>query len=235
VKAAYPLTRQSGLTLIELLIAMVLSLVIMAGILALFMGTKQTFALQQAVSQVQSDGNAAVMLLESQIRLAGYPEDSLLLATGVIGPDGKGSNYAISAEAGQAFSETASGDGLLILQFEAPYDGFFNCAGELFNANDTVAVRIALSDLDGDGVDSLTCQGTSAPAVLVDDVTNLQFQYGELSSGAAVPVAYKPYADVVNTRNVVAVRVSFDVNANHPSLQARTFSTTVPIRNHVHQ
>jgi type IV pilus assembly protein PilW len=219
-----------------LLIAMTLSLVIMAGILALLTGTKQTFTLQQAVSRVQSDGNAAMMLLEGQIRTAGYPEDSLVLETGVVGKDGKGGNYAISADAGQAFSETVSGDSSLILQFEAPYDGFFNCAGEVFSVNDTIAVRIALSDIDGDGIDSLTCQGISAPAVLVDDVTNLQFEYGELSSGAtAVPVEYKAYSDVGNTRNVVAVRVSFDVNADHPSLQARTFSTTVPIRNQVHQ
>ena len=222
--------------LIELLIATALSLVIMAGILALFTGTKQTFALEQAVSRVQSDGNAAMTLLEGQIRLAGYPEDSLVLETGVVGNDGKGGNYAVSANAGQAFTETVSGDSSLILQFEAPYDGFFNCAGEMFNVNQTIAVRIALSDIDGDGIESLTCQGTSAPAVLVDDVTNLQFEYGELSSGAAaVPVEYRAYTDVGNTRNVVAISVSFDVNADHASLQANTFSTTVPIRNQVHQ
>jgi hypothetical protein len=106
----------------------------------------------------------------------------------------------------------------------------------MFNVNQTIAVRIALSDIDGDGIESLTCQGTSAPAVLVDDVTNLQFEYGELSSGAAaVPVEYRAYTDVGNTRNVVAISVSFDVNADHASLQANTFSTTVPIRNQVHQ
>ena len=84
---------EAGFTLVELMIAMVLSLMIMGGTLALFAGTKSTFLLQRAVSQVQSDGNAVLTLLEHQVRLAGYPQDSLLLESGVIGNNGKGGNY----------------------------------------------------------------------------------------------------------------------------------------------
>jgi type II secretory pathway pseudopilin PulG len=226
------LRRQHGLTFVELMIAMVLSLVTMGATLALFSSTKNTFALQQAVSQVQSDGNAALALLKQQIRLAGYPEDSLAVQSGVVGTDGSGGDYAI-VDVTPGFSETASDDSSLIIQFEAPRDDFFNCAGEEFDFEDMVAVRIALTEVGG--VNGLTCQGTGAPAELVSNVSNLQIQYGEYSSAAtSAPVVYKAYSDVGNARNVVAVRLSFDVGSDHPDLQPRSFTTTIPMRNQVH-
>lgn len=228
------IAKQSGLTLVELMIAMVLSLVTMAATLALFTSTKNTFRLQQAVSQAQSGGNAALTLLRQQIQLAGYPEDSLVLQSGVVGTNASGGNYTIVGTS-TGFSQTASSDNSLIIQFEAPQDAFFNCAGELFNTADMVAVRIALADADGDGINALTCQGTGSAVELVDNVSNLQIQYGEFSSAAAsAPVLYKNYASVANARNVVAVRLSFDVGSDHPELQPRTFTTTIPIRNQVH-
>lgn len=225
---------EAGFTLVELMIAMVLSLMIMGGTLALFAGTKSTFLLQRAVSQVQSDGNAVLTLLEHQVRLAGYPQDSLLLESGVIGNNGKGGNYSVSASASAGFSASASSDTTLIFQFLAPQDNFFNCAGENFNDGDEVAVRIALIDNDNNGTTDLTCQGGGAAVTLVDNVSNLQFEYGEQSTAAAsVPIQYKAYAAVSNVRNVLAIRMEFDVGSDHPDVQARTFSTTVPIRNQV--
>ncbi len=227
------LRRQRGLTFVELMIALVLSLVTMGATLALFSSTKNTFALQQAVSQVQSDGNAALALLKQQIRLAGYPEDSLAVQSGVVGTDGSGGNYAI-VDATPGFSETASDDSSLIIQFEAPRDNFFNCAGEEFDFEDMVTVRIALT-ADAGGVNGLTCQGTGDPAELVSNVSNLQIQYGELNSTAtSTPVVYGAYSDVGNARNVVAVRLAFDVGSDHPELQPRSFTTTIPMRNQIH-
>ena len=224
------------MTFVELMIAMVLSLVTMGATLALFSSTKNTFALQQAVSQVQSDGNAALALLKQQIRLAGYPEDSLAVQSGVVGTDGSGGDYAI-VDVTPGFSETASDDSSLIIQFEAPRDDFFNCAGEEFDFGEMVAVRIALTP-DANGVNGLTCQGTGAPAELVSNVKTLQIQYGEYSSAApSAPVVYKAYSGdggVDNARNVVAVRLSFDVGTDHPDLQPRSFTTTIPMRNQVH-
>ena len=76
---------------------------------------------------------------------------------------------------------------------------------------------------------------TGAPAELVSNVSNLQIQYGEYSSAAtSAPVVYKAYSDVGNARNVVAVRLSFDVGSDHPDLQPRSFTTTIPMRNQVH-
>lgn len=212
-------TTQRGFTLVELMIGLVLSLMVMVGVLGMFSATKQTFSLQQAVSRVQDEGNSALSLLEQQIRLAGYPEDSLVLQSGVVGTKPGGGIYQ-EAAATLDFTVTPSDGSSLVFQFLAPYDNFDNCAGDAsFSEGDVVTLRIGL--IDG----WLVCQGASNSAEIIDNVSNLQFLYRE--------VGKKTYqSSIGDARNVIAVRVSFDVSsANTPP---RTFATTIPMRNQIH-
>lgn len=65
-------TRQAGLTLIELMVAMALSLLLMAGVLTIFASSKVTSQLQTALSTVQENGRHALYTLVREIRGAGY-------------------------------------------------------------------------------------------------------------------------------------------------------------------
>ncbi|WP_039959708.1 PilW family protein, partial [endosymbiont of Riftia pachyptila] len=50
----YPMRRLcQGLTLVELMIALVLSLLLMSGAISIFMSSKQTFKLEENVSRIQ--------------------------------------------------------------------------------------------------------------------------------------------------------------------------------------
>jgi len=65
-------TRQAGLTLVELMVAMALSLILMAGVLTIFASSKVTSQLQAALSTVQENGRHALYTLVREIRGAGY-------------------------------------------------------------------------------------------------------------------------------------------------------------------
>lgn len=63
---------QHGLTLIEILVALVISLVLMAGVIQLFIGSKQTYRFHDALSRLQENGRLALDTMATDIRMASY-------------------------------------------------------------------------------------------------------------------------------------------------------------------
>ena len=63
---------QAGLSLIELMIAMVIGLVLMTGVLQIFLGSKRVYTTQDALSRIQENGRLAVDFLSRDTRMAGY-------------------------------------------------------------------------------------------------------------------------------------------------------------------
>ncbi|MNZ44031.1 hypothetical protein D3C78_616500 [compost metagenome] len=61
-----------GISLIELLIALTLSLVIGIAVTQMFLASKTTYRLQEAMARVQENGRFAVNFLASDIRMAGF-------------------------------------------------------------------------------------------------------------------------------------------------------------------
>lgn len=64
--------QQRGLSLVELLISVTLGLILMAGVVQMFLGSKQTFNSQQAMSRVQETGRLAIEYISRDVRMAGY-------------------------------------------------------------------------------------------------------------------------------------------------------------------
>lgn len=64
--------RQSGLSLIELMIAITLSLLLIAGVLQIFLSSKQTYSTNTALARVQESGRFAMEFLTQDIRNIGY-------------------------------------------------------------------------------------------------------------------------------------------------------------------
>lgn len=63
---------QRGLTLIEILVALVISLFLTAGVIQLFIGTKQTYRFHDALSRIQENARFALDSMTMDIRMAGY-------------------------------------------------------------------------------------------------------------------------------------------------------------------
>lgn len=66
------LQRQRGLSLVELMVAMALSLLLMLGVIQIFLSSKQTYNTNNALSRVQESGRFAIQLIVPDIRNAGY-------------------------------------------------------------------------------------------------------------------------------------------------------------------
>ncbi|MCB1755070.1 MAG: PilW family protein [Gammaproteobacteria bacterium] len=64
--------KQSGFSLIELMIAMVIGLLLMAGIISIFAGSRKSFDLTQEISGLQESARFAMESLTNDIRLSGF-------------------------------------------------------------------------------------------------------------------------------------------------------------------
>lgn len=64
--------RERGFSLVELMVSMVLGLVLTAGIIQLFLGSKQTYRFQDSLSRVQENARFAMDALAYDVRMAGY-------------------------------------------------------------------------------------------------------------------------------------------------------------------
>lgn len=63
---------QQGLSLIEMLVALTVSMVLMSGVLAIMSTTKKTSALQEELSRLQEDARFLMEDLSYNVRMAGY-------------------------------------------------------------------------------------------------------------------------------------------------------------------
>ncbi|WP_417316079.1 MULTISPECIES: PilW family protein [Gammaproteobacteria] len=64
--------KQHGLSLVELMIALVLGLLLSTGILTIFISSKQDYQVQDAVSQVQENGRFSLDFVSHDLRMAGF-------------------------------------------------------------------------------------------------------------------------------------------------------------------
>ncbi|MFT0182510.1 PilW family protein [Pseudomonas benzopyrenica] len=76
--------RQRGLSIIELMIAMLLGLLLMGGVLQLFLSSKRTYQTNTALSQVQESGRFALEFLAFDVRNAGYRGGCLTALTSLL-------------------------------------------------------------------------------------------------------------------------------------------------------
>ena len=93
VKAA----RVHGITLVELMIAMVLGILLIGAVIGVFLGTSQTYRTQEAMSKVQETGRFAIEILARDIRQVGFRGACMPDATvnSLLDPSGAGYDATI--------------------------------------------------------------------------------------------------------------------------------------------
>jgi type IV pilus assembly protein PilW len=71
-------TRQSGFTIIELMIAMALGLFLVAGVVTLFMSSRQSFNQDENTARLQDEARFAIQELARDLRMASYLTEPLV-------------------------------------------------------------------------------------------------------------------------------------------------------------
>lgn len=63
---------QSGIGLVEIMVALVLSLLLIAGVIRIYMGSKLNYQMQESLSRVQENARFVLETMAHDIRMAGY-------------------------------------------------------------------------------------------------------------------------------------------------------------------
>lgn len=149
---------QRGFSLVELMVAMVLSLFLVGGVILMYTSGKAAINDGQRLSRLQEDMRFAVEFMVRDIRQGGY----CVTRCALVGADDD--NFAQIFSGG---TRSTSGDELHIL-YEIPEDPARDCRG--VNPPSTIDANVALNRYTF-SESSLRCKDQA----LVDGVSNLQF------------------------------------------------------------
>lgn len=181
-------SRQTGLTMVELLVSMALGLIVIAGATQIFMGGKRSTAVQEGMGTLQENGRLAMHFLQREIRMAGFPKN--------------GFTAAIDA------ANVSNGAGAASDQLRVQNESGTDCLGQA-SANPTWSHFSIGNDVSG--VPSLRCRGSGnagSEQTLVEGIEAMQIQYGVDTDGDEFANQYLNAADVADWTSVVAVRVA---------------------------
>ena len=184
--------RQRGLSLVELMIALVLGLVVVAAVFNVHAGTSRSQRFTGALQTLQENGRFGLSTLRRGLRLAGFSND----------PDF------------DPFVLADSGDSRIVVRAERPHD----CNGG-DTATATTAPGVAIDTYALDTVrGAITCAGNVAttPTELVENVEAFRVLYGVDADGDGVPERFVRRVDVADPGSVAALRVGLLVSSGEP-------------------
>lgn len=197
-------TRQYGLTMVELMVSLVLSLFLILVAAQFFIANKSTYRTQQAQADVQERGRFAMSWLGQQIRQAGYVANSEIATSfATLYPAINASGSALSMAASQLFAGTSS---TLQLRVRGADDGdIVDCSGQ------GLAQNVSRTHFIDRSATSLRCDGTE----VVPGITQLVFEYGQDSSGDRIPDSY---VATPSASGVYAIRVCMVVESQESNV-----------------
>lgn len=170
-----PPSRQAGLSILEMLVAMAIGLVITAAIGYLFIGSVGTFRTQDDNARLQENGRFVMDMMGRDIAQAGYADITPVytdLKTEFAGTPISGENGVVAARV----AERKAGTDYLRLSF----DGMEDCVG------DAVATNPVVNEYYVNAGNQLMCAGNGAGGaaqVFAEGVEDLQLIYGVDSNG----------------------------------------------------
>lgn len=64
--------KQTGFSLVEIMVALLISLILLSGVIQVYIGNKQTYKLNEALARTQENARFAIEEITRQVRMAGY-------------------------------------------------------------------------------------------------------------------------------------------------------------------
>lgn len=225
-------TSQQGTSLIEMMIASLVGLILLAGTMQMFSTTKQSSRTSTAIARMQENGRAGLYFLENAVHLAGYRPDSLVdFQTAFPG----NANFDFSGQIIQGIDNDNNVDADNTLRdknnngvldgtdsIQLRYLGnntdklVFDCGGKPVTQSNPPARESAFrveTVLDPNGKiinAALVCDPDLGTAndeqILIDGVENLQIRYGIDTNSDFSPDFYSD--EVPNGAEVVTTRIA---------------------------
>ena len=192
--------QEKGFTLIEMMISVLLGTILIAGVVNVFLSTKQSYRMGEGMTLMQSTGRATLDFLSRELQMAGFPQASAI----------ESFIPALTTDAGGNASD----------QMAVRYRATTDCLG---NATPTYADGVQYArNLYFIQNDALFCRtlaedgSTLVEAAIIPGVENMQLLYGEDTNSAdsvTNATKYVTAGNVANWNNVVSVRLGVLVNS----------------------
>lgn len=237
--------RQTGFTLVEIMLAITLSLILIAGVVQVYLSSKTSFRVQNQLSRLQENQRISVEFLQRDIRQAGFkpfdrddqspiPADSRIVVV-----DGGGNT-----------SDT------ITVQYTSNTD----CLGQA--TPDGMAINEYFIDMDDEGnsLNRLMCRGNGNGNAqpIADGISNMQILLGQNSvlSNDSFQMAsadfYVNRTAITSMNNIVSIRIALLIQSEEPirtqnvnqtftlldtvvtptdRIKRQVVTTTIPIRN----
>jgi type IV pilus assembly protein PilW len=203
----------AGFTLVELLMAMAITTIVSAGIVGAYRSQQNTQLAQKQSVEMQQNIRAALYIMTSEIRMAGYDPEGTNGAGIVNAGDGSNSSNRLIFT---YFNADAQNDGL-----DNNNDGNIDEPGENLQA-----VEYYLYDSLSDGTIDLGRRNGARLDAIADNIQTLQFTYLDADSNVTTTLS-----DIRSIQ--ILIVATTDVNElNYTGTNNnRTLTTTVKCRN----
>ena len=228
-------TKQAGLSLLELMVAMIVGLFIIVGISSVYLGNKRSNITTNELSQLQDNGRAILEQLTETIQHTGYsstsaaPNSEVFITSAVANAScSDGSDSVLNTGIFSTMANnTAYGDtvGVIYLgdnQLNADCGAAELPASCRMGSGATSAAARIYNYFyvapGATGVPELLCSGSRnmAAQTIAQGVENLQLTYGEDSNADGTPDRYVNSANVTNWGNVVSAHIAVLVRSLRP-------------------
>lgn len=244
----------TGFSLVELLVAVALSLVLVAGVATVYMGSKQTYNARDELSVMQENARTALGILTRHLEHAGYVTPARLHLDKAFYTAADPTPVAMTCEDGSsnladpaALRQTLDDDGntgagdTIGITFFADSRLFADCTSTAVPAACRIGAApspthaqvynsfyVALPG--GEAVPNLYCAGSGAVQPVVEGVENIQFAYGLDTDQDGMVDSYLNAAGVdaaAGWAKVLAIKVALLMRSRAPvfsNAEARTYN-----------
>jgi type IV pilus assembly protein PilW len=196
--------RQQGITLVELMIALLIGLFLMGGLATLLMNSKATFNAQNDLAQLQDNQRMALTMIADVVQHGGYFPDPL-------------NNTAADVTNPFFGTDGAPGDTMSIEFRTTGGDDVLNCSGTSNTGGAGVLINYVNKFYVSNG--QLFCElqvvgGAATQYALVSDVQDMQIFYGVQRNAVAACIncvdTYLAATNMTNAdwKNVISVAVT---------------------------
>ncbi|KTT13472.1 hypothetical protein NS2R_04270 [Pseudomonas oryzihabitans] len=179
-------TRQLGLSLIELMIALLISSFLILGVTQLYINNKQNYLFHQGQTNNQENARYALMIFEQQLSKAGFRRRPFVDSSAEF----PAKNYT-AASCNFATGQTiyAPDSQSLCIRYKPRDPQERDCLGNgptntsglntpYTESPEEFVERYSLVRHDGEDLSSLTCNTPSGSGALIDGVADLRFDFG---------------------------------------------------------
>lgn len=163
----------AGFSLVELMVALVVALVLLAGVLQILLSNRQSFQAQRAVADVQENARFVSFFVENVIAHAGFRSDLIAFERSIFPAEGHDGFQLAAGSVVAASADDDNGNDAVLVRFQS--DGnFTDCNGNPVGSPDNPQVGYFSLTVSDNGI--LQCNGIGLTTE--QSVARMSIRYG---------------------------------------------------------